>query len=49
MDWYFILASSNSALNELLKELVITSGDNYVAAAKPELREKMGDLYSNIR
>ena len=37
-----------TALNELLKELVITSGDNYVAAAKPELREKMGDLYSNI-
>jgi len=37
-----------TALNELLKELVITTGDNYVAAAKPELREKMGDLYSNI-
>lgn len=36
------------ALNSLLKELVITTGDNYVASAEPELREKMGDLYSNI-
>jgi hypothetical protein len=36
------------ALNILLKELVITTGDNYVASAEPELREKMGDLYSNI-
>ena len=36
------------ALNTLLKELVITTGDNYVASAEPELREKMGDLYSNI-
>lgn len=36
------------ALNALLKELVVTTGDNYVASAEPELREKMGDLYSNI-
>ena len=35
-------------LNMLLKELVVTTGDNYVASAAPELREKMGDLYSNI-
>ena len=42
------VAQVYTALNELLKELVITTGDNYVAAAKPELREKMGDLYSNI-
>ena len=37
-----------NALNMLLKELVVTTGDNYVASAAPELREKMGDLYSNI-
>ena len=42
------VAQVYTALNELLKELVITTGDNYVAASKPELREKMGDLYSNI-
>jgi hypothetical protein len=37
-----------NALNTLLKELVVTTGDSYVASAAPELREKMGDLYSNI-
>ena len=36
------------ALENLRKDLVITTGDNYVASADPELREKMGDLYSNI-
>ena len=37
-----------NVLNNLLKELVVTTGDGYVASAAPELREKMGDLYSNI-
>jgi archaellum component FlaC len=36
------------ALENLRKDLVITTGDNYVASAEPELREKMGDLYSNV-
>jgi len=36
------------ALNTLLKTLVITTGDNYVGTADPEIREKMGDLYSGI-
>ena len=36
------------ALEILRKDLVITTGDNYVASAEPELREKMGDLYSNV-
>jgi len=36
------------ALDTLLKTLVITTGDNYVASADPELREKMGDLYSGV-
>ncbi len=36
------------ALNELLKTLVVTTGDNYVATADPEIREKLGDLYSGV-
>jgi hypothetical protein len=36
------------ALENLRKDLVITTGDNYVASADPELREKMADLYSNV-
>lgn len=36
------------ALETLKKDLVITTGDNYVASAEPELREKMGTLYSNV-
>ncbi len=37
-----------SALNELKKTLVITTGDNYVGTAENELREKLGDLYSVV-
>ena len=36
------------ALENLRTDLVITTGDNYVASADPELREKMADLYSNV-
>ena len=43
-----IAVKFNSALEELRKTLVITTGDNYVASAEPELREEMGDLYSNV-
>lgn len=32
----------------MLKDLVITTGDNYAASAEPELREKMGNLYSSV-
>ena len=32
----------------LKKNLVITTGDNYVGAAKKQLREKMADLYSKV-
>ena len=28
--------------------MVVTTGDGYVGAAEPQLREKLGDLYSNI-
>ena len=38
----------SSKLNELKKSLVITTGDNYVGAAKKQLREKMADLYSKV-
>ena len=35
-------------LEALRKDLVITTGDNYVASAEPELRERMGNLYSGV-
>lgn len=35
-------------LQELKEQLVVTTGDNYVASAEPELRERMGELYSSI-
>jgi hypothetical protein len=35
-------------LQELKESLVITTGDNYVGSAKPQLREDMADLYSKV-
>ncbi|NAY90985.1 hypothetical protein GTQ34_03550 [Muricauda sp. JGD-17] len=35
-------------LNSLKETLVITTGDNYVGSAEPQLREKMADLYSKV-
>lgn len=35
-------------LNDLKKTLVVTTGDNYVGTAEPQLREKMADLYSKL-
>lgn len=37
-----------TALNNLKETLVITTGDNYVGSAEPQLREKMSDLYAKI-
>lgn len=37
-----------SELETLKKTLVITTGDNYVGTAEPELREKIASLYSKI-
>ena len=37
-----------SKLNSLKETLVITTGDNYVGSAEPQLREKMADLYSKV-
>ncbi|MEO0573009.1 MAG: hypothetical protein AAF039_14975 [Bacteroidota bacterium] len=35
-------------LNALKETLVVTTGDNYVGAAEPQLRERMADLYSKV-
>jgi hypothetical protein len=35
-------------LNNLKETLVITTGDNYVSSAEPQLREKLGDIYSKV-
>lgn len=35
-------------LTPLKETLVVTKGDNYVGAAEPQLREKLGDLFSTI-
>ncbi|MGD1945911.1 MAG: hypothetical protein ACFB0A_06560 [Croceivirga sp.] len=35
-------------LNDLKETLVITTGDNYVGSAEPQLRERMADLYSKV-
>ena len=37
-----------SKLNELKETMVITTGDNYVGAAEPQLREKMAKLYGKV-
>lgn len=37
-----------NSLAKLKESLVITTGDNYVSSAEPQLREKMADLYSKI-
>lgn len=37
-----------NALGKLKESLVITTGDNYVDSAEPQLREKMAGLYSKI-
>ncbi len=35
-------------LQALKEDLVVTTGDMYVDSAEPELRERMGDLYSSV-
>lgn len=35
-------------LKALKSTLVVTTGDNYVGAAEPQLREDMGDLFSTV-
>ena len=35
-------------LDALKNTLVVTTGDNYVGTAPPQLREKLGDIYSDV-
>jgi hypothetical protein len=42
------LVALNTALDNLRSELVVTKGDNYVGAGEPQLRERLGDLYSTV-
>ena len=52
LDTMLESASTNSklklALNSLKETMVVTTGDNYVGTAEPQLREKMADLYSKV-
>ena len=41
-------AKLKAKFEALRKTLVVTTGDNYVGTAEPQLREKMADLYSKI-
>ncbi len=41
-------AAAAKELDNIREQLVITTGDNYVGAAEPRLREKLGDIYSNV-
>jgi hypothetical protein len=38
----------DKALDALRDKLVVTKGDNYVGAGEPQLREKLGEIYSTI-
>ena len=41
-------AAAAKGLDNSREQCVVTTGDNYVGAAEPRLREKLGDIYSNI-
>ena len=38
----------SAQLNKLKETMVVTTGDNYVGAAEPQLREKMTDLFQKV-
>jgi hypothetical protein len=42
------LVSLNTSLDAIREVCVVTKGDNYVGAGEPQLREKLGDIYSAI-
>ncbi|MGI9540441.1 MAG: WD40/YVTN/BNR-like repeat-containing protein [Flavobacteriaceae bacterium] len=54
LDAYLDYATSSQKkklikkLNALKETMVITTGDNYVGAAEPQLREKMTDIFQRI-
>jgi hypothetical protein len=37
-----------AAFETLKAKMVVTTGDNYVGAAEPQLREKLGELYATV-
>ncbi len=37
-----------TTLESLKASMVVTTGDSYVGAAEPQLREKLGELYANV-
>jgi photosystem II stability/assembly factor-like uncharacterized protein len=39
---------TSKGLNAIKDKCVVTKGDNYVGQGEPQLREKLGDIYSNI-
>jgi photosystem II stability/assembly factor-like uncharacterized protein len=43
-----VVQATSDQLNTLKEKLVITTGDNYVGSAEPQLREKLGKLYSKV-
>lgn len=42
------LVALNQKLDQIRSECVVTTGDNYVGAAEPELREKLASSYSKV-
>jgi photosystem II stability/assembly factor-like uncharacterized protein len=42
------VAKIKTAFDGLKAKMVVTTGDNYVGSAEPQLREKLGELYSTI-
>jgi len=42
------LQALDSNLNSLKEDLVVLTGDNYVGAAEPQLREKIASLYGEV-
>jgi photosystem II stability/assembly factor-like uncharacterized protein len=43
-----VLVQFDLKLDSLRNKLVITTGDNYVGAAEPQLKEKLNDIYGTI-
>jgi photosystem II stability/assembly factor-like uncharacterized protein len=43
-----VVSKLGTELDALRNKLVVTTGDNYVGAAEPQLREKINDIYGTI-
>ncbi len=43
-----VTSATITELNNLKETLVVTTGDNYVAEAEPQLREKLSELYGEV-